>query len=388
MSDMFSQKKYVFLFAAVVGSACLAITLFFVLSLPERPLLRKEKEITVPDVGSQNALSLPDDRDDVASGGDDNSDGSPQDAFDAGPLFFATMTHMEGDFTDDVNEDIFTKHVADLRFAMDIADTYGAILTIESEKPFARANTIWGVNIMKEIFDRGHGVGTHCDIGFTSPGLSSVNDFAELFKENKALVDGLVGAENNLGCSGGGSSFDWVLAASQAGFKYIDGVVGMHYLAMDVSQRPSASWTDSYIRSEGFHYNAPFDLVDRMRVVGLANAEDFEEDEDWRIALLAGSTGKIENVSEEASHTQCASRSCPFTEEDVDLFVEQVRDASEIRDTSHIAKLDVYLSMNTLIAKNEDMLHYFFAEMQKLEEEGVIVWASQKDIYEAFVAAQ
>lgn len=380
---MSTQYKHAFLFGIVTFVALLVVILFFMIDLSERSFSSRQDNIVNNDLDSQDSLhpSL-DQREDASDTVDTDS------SFDAGPLFFATMTHMEGDFIDDVDEDIFIKHITNLRFAMDIADTYGAILTIETEKPFARANAIWGVNIMQEILDRGHGVGTHCDIGFKSAGISSVADFAELFRENKELVDGLVGAENNFGCSGGGSSLDWVLAAFQAGFKYVNGIVGMHYLSMDISERPSVSWTDTYIRSEGFHENAPVDLVDRMRVIGLADAEDFDEDADWRVAMLAGSMGKIENVNEEASGASCPNRVCPFTEEDVDLFVEQVREAAEIRDTSHVAKLDVYLAATTLVASNEDMLHYFFAEMEKLENEGVIVWASQKDIYEAFVAAQ
>jgi hypothetical protein len=69
---------------------------------------------------------------------------------------------------------------------MDLAAEYGARLTIESEKPFARANVKWNLNIMAEVRDRGFGVGTHCDIGFNDPPLT-VEQFAAEFQENKSL---------------------------------------------------------------------------------------------------------------------------------------------------------------------------------------------------------
>jgi hypothetical protein len=49
------------------------------------------------------------------------------------------MTHMEGNFKDDVDQNLFTKHVSDMRWAMELFDEYGAKLTFESEQSFAKA---------------------------------------------------------------------------------------------------------------------------------------------------------------------------------------------------------------------------------------------------------
>lgn len=84
----------------------------------------------------------------------------------AEPLLYVTaMTHLEGNLKDDVDEDLFLRHVAQMRFAMDLFDEYGAKLTFESEQSFARANTNWQLNILREAVERGHGVGTHADFG-------------------------------------------------------------------------------------------------------------------------------------------------------------------------------------------------------------------------------
>ncbi|MDP2624721.1 MAG: hypothetical protein Q8P27_00880, partial [Candidatus Peregrinibacteria bacterium] len=212
------------------------------------------------------------------------------------PLYITTMTHMEGNFNDDVVEAVFWKHVEELEYGMDLAEEYGAILTIESEKPFARANVIWEYNIMEEIMNRGHGVGTHCDIGAQETDMS-VEEFTELFKENKELVDALVGEENNLGCSGGGSATDWVLAASAAGFKYIDGIVGFHYLAMPLSARPEG-WTDAYIRGGAYHNAAPDNIEERIYLILMKDAQDFEHDEDGVIVMSSGEFQRIDSWAE------------------------------------------------------------------------------------------
>ena len=197
---------------------------------------------------------------------------------DRAPLLMTTMTHMEGGFNDDESEEAFLRHVEQLRYGMSLADEYGAKLTIESERPFAEANEIWDLNIMQEIVDAGHGVGTHCDRGGSRPEVP-VEELAKELSINKELVDALVGEEENRGCSGAGGRTDWVLAAAEAGFDYINGIVGFHYLSMDLDARPDG-WSDAYIVSTTYHDNAPVDIEDRIYPRMLADATDFDADED------------------------------------------------------------------------------------------------------------
>jgi len=302
------------------------------------------------------------------------------------PLYMTTMTHMEGGVTDDRDQGVFLKHVEELRYGMDLADEYGAKLTIESEQPFARANTKWNLNIMAEIQNRGHGIGTHCDFGFRDA-LMPVEQYAQNFRENKALVDALVGAENNLGCSGGGGANDWALAASLAGFKYLDGIVGMYYLAMPIANRPDSTWTDEYIYSEGYHVNAPVDLYQRIYPFGVANAQDFVADENPVIVISSGELGILSNMAEgawEANGQKCKGE-CPLNNEDVDALVALVREIDQNRDRTRIAKLTVYLPVNIFVAENEPVLRYFFEQMKTLADQGILSWATQKQVYEAYM---
>ena len=82
------------------------------------------------------------------------------------------MTHMEGGFKDDQEQAAFLLHVEQLRYGLALANEYGAKFTVESEMPFTRACQTWEVNAMQEVLNLGHGVGTHCDIGFGGPTLS------------------------------------------------------------------------------------------------------------------------------------------------------------------------------------------------------------------------
>jgi len=301
------------------------------------------------------------------------------------PLYMTTMTHMEQSFNDDKDQAIFDQHIQELTYGMDLADEYGAILTIESEQPFAIANTTWNHNFMAEIVARGHGVGTHCDFGFQTD-LMPVEQYARFFAENKALVDALVGPENNLGCSGGGGVNDWAQAAGMAGFKYLDGIVGMHYLAMPLENRPDNTWTDDYIRTVGYHFAAPVDLYERIYPIGVADAQDFVADENQVIVVSSGELGVLSGIAEgvgeiggEPCHPACA-----LTNADVDALVSKIREIDQNRDRSRIAKITVYLPANFYVPENEAVLRYFFQQMQELQQQGLITWASQRQVYEAY----
>jgi len=301
------------------------------------------------------------------------------------PMLMTTMTHMEGGHKDDILEKVFDTHVDQINYAMDLADEYDAILTIESEKPFARANTIWDHNIMAEIVERGHGVGTHCDIGATE--LMEYEDFVAALSENKELVDELVGEENNKGCSGAGGPNDWVQGALDAGFEYIDGLVGFHLLAFDLEDRIEP-WTNKEVYGGAYHYSIPVDYNDRLEFIQLADTEDWIDDNEG-LVLSNGEFGQLAYMAE-GSWEECGNlgleNQCEFEMNDVDAFVEIVMDMDETRDHNEFAKLSLYFPSNHWMAPNEEVLRYFFSEMQKLQDQGIIQWSSQLDAVEAFLS--
>jgi hypothetical protein len=55
-------------------------------------------------------------------------------------------------------------------------------------------------------------------------------------------------------------------------------------------------------------------------------------------------------------------------------------------DRSRIAKVCVYLPASIYVPSNEAVLRYFFGQMRLLAEEGLVTWASQLQVYQAFIA--
>lgn len=302
-------------------------------------------------------------------------------------LYLTVMTHMEQSFFDDRDEDIFLEHVEQLRYAMDQADRVGAILSIESEKPFAEANFIWDIPILQEILDRGHGVQTHCDLGskYTQEKMSG-HKYAEAFAENKEIVDRLIGEENNLGCSGGAGINDWAVAASLAGFKYINGIVAGHLLAMDYENRPGEKWTDEYLSSDGWHMEFPENLEDRIYPLALADATDFMEDDNPVIIMLPGTIGRLDHALEGPDDLCVRTGSCEFTNEDIDAMLTTIQEVIDIYDPElGVAKMTVYVPASLYNEENNLLFNYFFEEIGKLRDENLIKFGTHKEIYEAFV---
>lgn len=300
-----------------------------------------------------------------------------------GKLFFTTMTHMESNFRDDVDEDLFLRHVDQLRYAMDLFDEYGAKLTIESEAPFARANTTWGVNVLQEVIDRGHGVGTHADFGASPMDRDmTLAEMTQRFVENKDLVDALVGSENNRGVSGGTGYPDWVLAASGAGFQYMDAVTGFGYLAMPLAARPEG-WTDAYIRSVGYHDPIPVDFVDRLFPLPLANAKDLVADEDPAIVLLGGDIGELASLSE--GRNACFP-DCVFDEDDVAVVKSSLDEALALQAAGSVARVNMHIPLSLLVPENEPALRSLLGLVQAYVADDKVLFATQGESFDAYEA--
>lgn len=296
------------------------------------------------------------------------------------PLYFTTMTHMEENFKDDEDEDLFNRHVEQIRYAVDLFDEYGAKLTIESARPFILANRKWNLNIMKEISDSGHGVGTHCGGIVPTEDDVPVNIYAQKLEAMKAMVDDIVGAENNLGCSGGMGASDWVTAASRAGFKFLNGVTAFAYLSVDEDKRPEG-FSNQAIKNIYYHDPIPLDFEERLYPFELKDSSDLEADKDGILTIMAGDLNEIQSQSE--GRNNCKPK-CVFTVEDIDVIFESIDKALEIRDPNRFAHLNIHIPLSTFEEENEETFKYFLEKMAEYEEKGLIKWATQLEAYEAY----
>ncbi len=295
------------------------------------------------------------------------------------PFVITTMTHMEGNFKDDVDQNLFTKHVSDMRWAMELFDEYGAKLTFESEQSFAKANINWDVNILQEVIDNGHGVGTHGDFGAAK--TTTIESLTADFIENKGLIDGLVGAENNQGVSGGTGPADWILGAAAAGFSYYDAVTGFGYLSMPLDARPDG-WTNSYIAQTAYHDPIPPNLRDRMYPIPLKDAKDFVADSEPVIVVMGGDIGELSSLAEGRS---TCTPDCALDASDITVITNSIDQILAERDTSRFAKINFHIPLNLLQEKNETLLRSMLYEIKAYTDTESLSWDTQLGAYEQYV---
>jgi hypothetical protein len=302
------------------------------------------------------------------------------------PVYIVTMTHLEGDWKEAATNEFFFDHIAaQVRHGLDIAERYGATLTIESEIPFAEGSVAFGDNVIKEALDRGHGVGTHCDIG---PKVEyNAAEIVREFKKRKEAVDALVGVENNLGCSGGGGQSDWYAGATGAGFKYLNGTVGFHYLALPLALRP-AGWDDRAILAKFFHDPAPQD--ESYFYPFLISELGFTEDPEGDLLIHDGSLGDVRKLAESQplgllpSDAVCGER-CPFDAADADAAEAFIRAFVAAHDGSRPGKITIYFPSAAFKIEYDAGNEEFFSRMKSLVNEGLVKWASQREVYDAMM---
>jgi len=295
------------------------------------------------------------------------------------PIYLTSMTHLEGNWTDAAeNKDYFGIVASNIRALLDTAEDYGAVMTIESETPFAIGSDRFGDNVLKEVVRRGHGVGTHCDVA-PSVDLPDALLVQEM-REKKEAVDALVGSSHNLGCSGAGGLSDWYAGATGVGFQYLDGIVGFHLLALEMRDR-TMNWTNDAIFG-GLLHDDPLPFAQRYYPF-LISELGFVEDARGDLLISSGTVAQVASLSEVLSgDNDVCERNCSFDQADTDAAVAFVRDFAAKHDGLRPAKLDFYIPLSTDL----DGLEIFFGALEGLVDEGLVIWASQKEVYEEAVA--
>jgi hypothetical protein len=282
---------------------------------------------------------------------------------------------------------MFNAATSMMQTALAMATEYGAKLTIESEKPFALACGLNDWNFLADVLAMGHGVATHCDIGYDIPEETTQDEYVDMLVENKSLVDALVGPENNKGCSGGGNNLDWVAAYIAAGYSYANGAVGMHYLAMPEAVWPEGWDTEQDIVNHHSHEEVPLELTDRMYMRQMADSQDFEHDPGGALVLSGGGLGRPDSQVEDGTDSGPNGYNETFSMADVDALVEVIVSARESQDKTRFAKLNVHLALDHFMPETTDVLAYFFAELQSLQDQGIMVWATELEVYHAYMAS-
>jgi hypothetical protein len=290
-------------------------------------------------------------------------------------LYYGIMVHLEG-WDDARQEGSFERHAAAVRRYADLFEKYGARLTLES-KEFTDGCVQWGDNVLKEMEDRGHGIGVHADIG----GGKDMNcaEFTPLLRERKETLESLGVRVRH--ASGIVSACDWVTAAADAGYQFATGTVAYALMSLREDLRP-----------EGFadcagpgacHQAYPFDIAGRLHPWRMRSGEDWIlNDPDGRLVILP-SGGGLTCAAEEAGSDDSYTK-CDFTAADVDALIAELEKVLALVEQGKINTYYVSWSLGQEL--DDSILEDYLRRVKPSVDAGRLQWKTLPEMYDLYVA--
>ncbi|MBN2083869.1 MAG: hypothetical protein JW748_01500 [Anaerolineales bacterium] len=288
-------------------------------------------------------------------------------------LYYGIMVHLEG-WDDARAQGAFERHAELVRRYATLFETYGARLTLES-KEFTDGCIAWGDNVLKEMEDRGHGIGVHADIG----GEADMNcaEFAPLLRERKRTLEGLGVQVRHV--SGIVSSCDWVTAAADAGYLFTSGTVAYALMSLRDDLRP-AGFADC-AGPGACHQAYPFDLAGRLHPWRMNSGEDWIlHDPNGRLVILP-SGGSLTCAAEEADSNDSYTK-CDFTAADIDGLIAELEKALSYVEAGVINTY--YVSWSIGAERDEALLEDFLRRVKPYVDDGRVQWKTLPEMYDLF----
>jgi len=290
-------------------------------------------------------------------------------------LYYGIMVHLEG-WDDARDQASFQRHAELVRRYASLFETYGARLTLES-KEFTDGCIQGGDNVLKEMEDRGHGIGVHADIGGQSDMRCA--EFTPLLQERKRTLESLGVQVRH--ASGIVSTCDWVTAAADAGFLFTSGTVAYALMSLPLELRP-AGYTDCASPSK-CHEAYPFDLAGRMHPWRMANGENWIlPSADGRLVILpsgGGLTCAAEEAGLEGSYTKCE-----FEANDIDAVITELESVLALLETGKVNTYYVSWSLGKEL--DDGLLGDFLGRVKPLVDAGRVQWKTLPEMYDLYAA--
>lgn len=290
-------------------------------------------------------------------------------------LYYGIMVHLEG-WDDARDQASFQRHAELVRRYATLFETYGARLTLES-KEFTDGCIQWDDNVLKEMEDRGHGIGVHADIG----GEKDMNcsEFTPLLVERRQTLESLGVRVRH--ASGIVSTCDWVTAAADAGFVFTSGTVSYALMSLRDELRP-AGFADCTTPSK-CHQAYPFELAGRMHPWRMASGEDWIlDDPEGRLVILpsgGGLTCAAEEAGLEGSYTKC-----DFKANDIDAVIAELESVLALLEPGKVNTYYVSWSLGKEL--DDALLGEFLGRVKLYVDDGRVQWKTLPEMYDLYAA--
>tara|TARA_Y100000310_G_scaffold330850_1_gene403251 strand:+ start:939 stop:1934 length:996 start_codon:yes stop_codon:yes gene_type:complete len=301
------------------------------------------------------------------------------------PLYLGMMVHIEGWDTENIYQDEYETHKEAVEAFADIFDEHNAKATFEASPEFILAGINFDDNFLLELYERGHGIGVHADVG----GQGGLNDeyynfMVNNIEEMKYNLEELTGLEIRH-VSGICSNVDWVTAAIESGYEFTTGGVAHCVMSMPEEDRP-----EEFKDCEGAgacHDSFPTELEDRMNPWRMESGENWVEHSSIGELVMLASSSVFYSLEEEATGELSEGAKGTLEDGDVDEFFNQLDQALEFRDPNQI---NIYYSAWSIgnklrVTENDDLFNDFFERLQPYIDSGQVEWKTLPEMYDLYL---
>ncbi|MFH1972369.1 MAG: hypothetical protein ABIJ18_02720 [archaeon] len=299
-----------------------------------------------------------------------------------GKLYLGFMIHIEG-WDDAIDNEMQFNRWAELtRETADILEEYNAIGTFEFSPEFVEASEKWGDNVILEMYERGHGVGVHADLGFQAEkkGYTQEQFVADLI-EQKEDIERVFGHEVRH-VSGICSELDWVQAAIDAGFEFTTGGVSMCLQSLPEDKRPKEYLSDSIIL-KNYHDIYPNEVKDIVHPWRVSTARDWLVNDPDGDLVIFSSDGVIEGFYEQRVSGDFGREKAVFDENDVSLYIDIL---DEYLEYSRNDRINLYYVAESIgNSMDEEVTKDWLEAIEPYVEDGRVEWKSFPDVYDEYV---
>lgn len=348
----------------VMAATALAVLSALVLVGGCGALFRTNTSSTPNSTGSAGVGSEP------KAAGDDNA-----------VLYLGVMVHVEG-WKDEANlPAAFDEHSGALKQYAGIFEKYGGKLTIEASPEFIEACGKYE-NVLKELYDRGHGIGVHADLG-GEPGLTQ-EAFAGGLARMKAMVEALGMPVRHV--SGVCSSLDWVRATADAGFRFVTGAVEYALKSIPPGELPAEYRGVLAARTPGdAHGTVPYELADRLHPWRMESGANWLDDSAaGSVVLMPGDSGTNITAMSETADGRSKVRRPPFDQADIDAFVSELEQAIALSEPGKVNVFYIGWSIGQKV--DAAMVEKWAQVISPYVDSGKVRWKTIPEMYDAYLA--
>jgi hypothetical protein len=289
-------------------------------------------------------------------------------------LYIGLMVHLEG-WEDDREQDRFERHATLVREYATLFERYGAKLTLES-KELTDGSIRWEDNVLKEMEDRGHGIGVHADIGGSRS--YDCTRFVDDLREERVQLESLGVQVRHV--SGNTSHCDWVAATIQAGYAFTSGTVAYNVMSLPPEARPEP-YRDCPTPSK-CHQIFPPDLEDRLHPWRTSDGANWLIHDPGGDLVILASDGGLDCIEEE--FTTGVMSDCTFNQGDLEYLSRQIEEALSLADPGQVNF--IYFSWSLGKVLNQEVMEEWLKLVENYVLEGSVAWATLPEIYDAYLA--